>query len=310
MPASNPLVSIICLCYNQAPFVQEALESVWAQTYPEVELIVVDDGSADGSPEFIRSLLVNRSEVQFIDIPETIGNCKAFNRAFKLCRGKYVIDLAADDVLIPERVAEGVKALEEAGADYGVHFTDAVFINIEGKELRRHYKRNKDGSLAEKVPQGWVYQEVVERYFICTPTMMMRRSVLDALGGYDESLTYEDFDFWLRSSRHWKYHFSDQVLVKKRVVPGSLSSRQYEKESKQLESTLKICRKAKGLNESPEEERALAIRLAYEIRQAIRTGNFETGNKMLALKEQQRSQLLEDSIYRFLLRYRIKLPGL
>ena len=303
---SNPLVSIICLCHNQAPFVQEALESVWAQTYPEIELVVVDDGSRDGAVQLIRKLLENRSEVQFIEIPQTIGNCRAFNQGLGLCRGKYVIDLAADDVLMPERVAEGVKALERAGEKYGVHFTDAVYIDTEGRELRRHYSRNCDGTPVEEIPQGWVYADVLERYFICTPTMMMRRSVLDAMGGYDESLAYEDFDFWVRSARNWQYCFTDKILVKKRVVPGSWSVRQYERKSRQLESTLKICRKAKVLNKSRVEDKALSRRLAYEIRQAIRSDNFELAQEMLSLKQDVFANLWEDLFYQLIIRSKIQ----
>lgn len=283
---NQPLVSVVCLCYNQASFVKEALESVWTQTYSAVELIVVDDGSTDGSAAVIRQLLSGRPEIQFLDIRENTGNCQAFNRALAISKGKYIIDLAADDVLLPERVAVGVKALEEAGETYGVHFTDALYINSQGRFLRQHYRRDKGGGLNEKVPQGWVYAELLQRYFICTPSMMMRRSVLEALGGYDESLAYEDFDFWVRSARDWQYCFTDQLLVKKRIVPHSWSARQYEIKSRQLETTLRVCRKAKQLNRSKTEDRALDRRLAYEIRQAIRYKQFDIAQEMLSLQKE------------------------
>lgn len=292
----NPLVSIVCLCHNQASFVQEALESVWAQAYPEVELIVVDDGSKDGSVELIRKLLADRPEVAFLEIPESIGNCRAFNRGLKRCTGKYVIDLAADDVLLPQRVKVGVKALERAGEEFAVHFTDALYVDVKGKVLRGHYKRNGKGALLEKVPQGWVYEQVVQRYFICTPSMMMRKAVLDALGGYDEILAYEDFDFWVRSARHWQYCFTDEILVKKRIVPGSWSARQYEKESRQLESTLAVCRKARNLNKTRAENEALAKRLRYEIRQAIHKGNWKLAGDLFNLKKEVQPSVLDSFI--------------
>lgn len=293
-------MSVICLCHNQASYVKEAMESVWDQTYPAIELIVVDDGSSDGSAEKIRQLLLNKSEVQFLALPENVGNCKAFNLGLQKSKGKYIIDLAADDVLLPERVEEGVKALEAAGEDFAVHFSDALYINHQGRFIKQHYRHAKEGVLSEKVPQGWVYADILQRYFICTPTMMMRRSVLDALGGYDESLAYEDFDFWLRSAREWQYCFTDKVLVKKRVVPGSWSSRQYEKKSRQLESTLKVCRKAKELNRSKEEAGALAKRLDYEIRQAIRYKHFDIAREMLNLKKGVLQEPWKDIPYRFL----------
>lgn len=298
---NQPLVSIVCLCYNQASFVEEALKSVWAQSYSAIELIVVDDGSTDGSAEKIRQLLKQRPEVCFLELKENLGNCRAFNQGLQHCKGTYVIDLAADDVLLPERVAEGVKALEAAGEDFAVHFTDALYINPEGRPLRQHYRHNKRGEVVEKVPQGWVYADVLQRYFICTPTMMMRRSVLDSLGGYDESLAYEDFDFWIRSAREWQYCFTDRVLVKKRIVPHSWSARQYEKESRQMESTLRVCEKARHLNRCSLEDKALAKRLAYEIRQAIRYKHFDMAQEMLSLKKEVMVELWADLSYRFLI---------
>lgn len=306
----KPLVSIICLCYNQAPYVQEAMESAWKQTYPAIELIVVDDGSTDESATKIRQLLQHKPQVQFIALPKNIGNCRAFNLGLHKSKGKYIIDLAADDLLLPERVAEGVRALEAAEEGFAVHFTDALYITPQGKPIKQHFKHDKKGRLSEKVPQGWVYADILQGYFICTPTMMMRRSVLEALGGYDESLAYEDFDFWIRSAREWQYVFSDRVLVKKRVVPNSWSARQYDRESRQLESTLRVCSKAKELNRIAAEDKALASRLAYEIRQTLRTGNFDMGNKMLVLKKRAKSEFMKDSIYHFLLRYHIRIPAL
>lgn len=301
----KPLVSIICLCYNHAPWVVEALNSAFLQAYPALELIVVDDGSTDNSRESIEGWLQDKPQVQYLPLVENVGNCRAFNMGLALARGKYVIDLAADDVLLPERVAIGVEALEQAGDQWGVHFTDAWYIDERGKLLKAHYKRNEKGELLQPIPQGWVYPQVVARYFICTPSMMMRKAVLDVLGGYDERLAYEDFDFWVRSARHWKYLYTDRILVKKRIVPLSWSSRQYEIASAQLASTLQVCEKASKLNQNKDEDRALGIRLGYEIRQAIRYRHWELGARMLELKQQVWAGRWEDRLYRFLLQKKI-----
>jgi hypothetical protein len=107
--------------------------------------------------------------------------------------------------------------------------------------------------------------------------------VLDDLQGYDESLAYEDFDFWVRSSRHYQYLYSNQVMVKKRKVFNSLSSRQYRFGSAQLRSTYKVCEKASKLNQSPAEERALDKRIRYELRNALLTGNLKLAVDFLSL---------------------------
>jgi glycosyltransferase involved in cell wall biosynthesis len=293
----HPLVTIICLCHNHAPYVQEALASAWGQAWPRLQLLVVDDASTDGSVAAIQAWLQDKPDVHFLSLKENVGNCKAFNTALALARGEYVIDLAADDVLLPERVRVGVEALEAAGPEWGVHFTDAWYIDAEGKVVGAHYKRSLEGQLRQRVPQGWVYSDVLERYFICTPSMMMRRSVLEALGGYDERLTYEDFDFWVRSARQWKYAYSDQILVKKRVLPHSWGARQYAMESRQLASTLAVCQKARDLNQTPAEDAALGKRLRYELRQAIRHQHWALARQFYGLKREVWPEPWRDWLY-------------
>ncbi|SNT12646.1 Glycosyltransferase involved in cell wall bisynthesis [Ekhidna lutea] len=267
-----PLVSVICLCHNHASFVAEAIASVWKQSYPNIELIVVDDGSSDDSKSIIASTIKEKKEVQFIDIGTSLGNCAAFNQGFAASKGEYIIDLAADDILLPERVLGGVNTFIKSGA--GVTFCDVMNIDESGHELGTHYKRDSKGNLLEKVPEGDIYQELISRYFISPPGMMIARSVLEGIGGYDETLSYEDFDFWIRSSRSWSYAFTDEVLVKKRIVKESLSSQQFKFRSIHQASTLKVCQKIKELNITRQENSALSKRCLYEIKQCIKQGNI------------------------------------
>jgi len=275
----DPLVSVICLCHNQAAFVEEALQSVLAQTYPAVELVIVDDGSTDGSKHRISEFLKDHPHVPFVDIVSSVGNCRAFNSGWRLSSGAFVIDLAADDVLLSDRIKIGVERLQATGA--GVHFSDAWLINSYGQSLGRHNERFK-----EPIPEGDVYTELVRRYLICPPTMLMRREVLDALGGYDESLAYEDFDFWVRSSRQFRYAYTDLPLVKKRLLSHSHARTQEKFRNSHQRSTLEVCKKIARLNRTPEEQKALKERLWHEIRQSIKKGNLGLIPDYLSLLKQ------------------------
>lgn len=268
---AQPLVSVVCLCYNQGQFVGDVIQSVWDQDYPNVELIIVDDGSTDNSKAVIQKKLEG-TNTQFIDLKENIGNCRAFNHGLKEAKGNYIIDLAADDILYPNRISEGLKGF--TSDEIGVNFCDVMLLNQEGESIRTHYKRNEQSDLLEKVPDGNIYTQLISRYFISPPSMMMRKSVFDELGGYDEGLSYEDFDFWVRSSRKWQYSFTDQVLVGKQVIPNSLSSKQFKFRSRHQKSTLKVCQRIKELNQSKEEDLALKKRCWYEIRLCLRQGNI------------------------------------
>jgi hypothetical protein len=133
------------------------------------------------------------------------------------------------------------------------------------------------------MPDGDVFAEVLRRHFICTPTMMMRRSVFEALNGYDENLTYEDFDFWVRSARKFRYFFLDEVTTKRRIHPHQLSQKQYKPNDRQIFSTITVCRKAQKLVRSETEKEALINRVQYELTQAIFTDNREASRQYYAL---------------------------
>jgi glycosyltransferase involved in cell wall biosynthesis len=265
-----PLVTVICVCCNHHRFVCQALNSVIHQTYPNIELIVIDDASTDGSVKAIKRWAASYPEITLIMNTKNLGYCKTFNKAFRLAKGEFIIDLAADDVLLPGRVETGVQVLTTAGKEYGVTFSDAEYIDAAGKVLRTHARKFPHAT----IPQGDVYKHLVERFFICPPSMMVRKAVLDVLQGYDESLAYEDFDFWIRSSRQFKYVYSPKVLVQKRELANSLGVRQFKRNSPQRWSTLAVCKKIKSLNRHPDETAALKKRLHYEIRQSVRLFEF------------------------------------
>ncbi|RNI29589.1 glycosyltransferase [Rufibacter immobilis] len=292
-----PLVSIICLCYNHAPFLHEALDSVLAQTYPNVEVLVVDDCSTDQSVSIIETYVQRHPQIKFIRHAQNQGNCASFNEVLQLSQGEFIIDFATDDVLHPERVTRQVEAFLQLPASYGVVYTDAELIDEQGVSLGFFYKRASSGKLSPKPATGDVFAEVLGRYFICPPTMMMRRRVLEELQGYDPDLAYEDFDFWVRSARHWQYHFLDEVLCQRRMHPHSLSRKVYQQGDKQLASTVKVIQKAQKLVRTPLEKEALKARIRYEARHAYFTANYSEATELLKVLEQEQGMT---SVYRIL----------
>ena len=280
----KPLVSVICLCFNHGRFINQAIESVVNQTYDNIELIVIDDTSHDES----QNIIEKASKIHgFKTIFNTgnLGNCKSFNNGFRLSKGKYLIDLAADDLLEPDRIQIGVEELERKGDCYGVHFCDVELLDENGKSLRTHYKRDAKGNLQEEVPSGDIYTDLVARYLISAPSMMMSRKVLEELNGYDEQLSYEDFDFWVRSARNYQYTFSDKVLVKKLILKDSLSSIQYHRKNKHALSTARVCEKIQEMNKNENENQALLRRVNYELKWDLVTENWEAVQSLIELKE-------------------------
>lgn len=285
---SQPLVSIICLCYNHARFLRPALDSVLAQTYPHLEVLLVDDHSTDDSVAIIQEYVQRHPSIQFIQHQQNKGNCASFNEAFQQSTGAYIIDFATDDVLHPERVSRQVAAFAALPPDYGVVYTDAGLIDELSAPLGFFYRRPAPGKILPQPADGDVFADVLARYFICPPTMMIKREVLEELGGYDPTLAYEDFDFWVRSSRRWKYHFLDQVLCQRRLHARSLSRQVYLKGDKQLASTVQVVRKAQKMVQTAAERKALRLRLQYEARHAYFTANYQQAAELLQLLQQEK----------------------
>ncbi|WP_234733057.1 glycosyltransferase [Tellurirhabdus bombi] len=281
----RPLVSVICISYNHGCFIKAALQSVLEQTYPAIELIVIDNDSKDDTRSVIQEVIDKNPSIQFIANADNVGLCRAFNQGLKQAKGKYVIDLSADDLLHPNRVETQVKTFERLPCDYAVVFGNAAFIDETDNVTGYHFPVNQQKNTTVKVPSGWVFKEILSSYFVCTPTMMMRKDVLDSLGGYDESLAYEDFDFWVRSSRDYRYQYIDSVLTSKRVLQKSLSTQFSRPKNRLLQSTLAVCYKAFDQCRTADEYKALVARLRWCIRQCFYAQHFELAFQFKALLE-------------------------
>lgn len=298
MSKKNPLVTIIAICYNHENFISECLQSVVNQTYSPIELIIVDDCSKDQSREKILEFYTNNSYCRYIFNPNNIGNCKSFNQAFKISKGKYIIDLSTDDVLLPTRIEEQVSLMECSGK-VGVVFSDANFINKESKQIG-NFKKNLI------LPIGNVYKEVLAGCCYTMPvSAMMRRTILEQLNGYDTELSYEDFDFWIRSSRICEFGYVPKILSYQRITNGSLSTSFFVKHSPLVISSVAVCQKAYLLNATESENKALAIRLRFVLLRCALTENFKAGEEVLDLLNKTRGHNWKTVIGRILIYFKI-----
>ncbi len=270
----------------------------------------MDDGSTDDSADKIKKIKNENPSVEIILSPVNRGNCSAFNIALKKVTGDYVIDFAADDVMMPDRIEKQVKFFQTLDETYGVVFTDAEYIDADGKFIRNHYDYLRSKKLISVIPHGDVYRDVISRYFISSPTMMIRKKVFDDIGGYDESLVYEDFDFWVRSSRIFKYGFLNESLTKVRKTESSMSSRQYKKGDKQLHSTYLVCCKAMHLNRDEEDVLALMKRIRYELRQSVFSENSNESKLFYKLLVKMDKVILLDRVLRMINQLGLPLSGL
>lgn len=294
----QPLVSIICTCYNHEAFIGLALDSVLSQSYGQIELIIIDNGSRDQSVSLIHEWTErNRAKISVRTIfqRKTINYCKAFNQGLALVSGKYLIDLSGDDELLTGHVHTAVETLEKHPA--AVYFSNA---NLEGEngQTSTFYPTNRRADF--KVVSGDIYVHVVEKHLLCPPTLVFRTEILKMEGGYDEELAYEDFDIITRLARNHYFTYGEHIGMKKRILKTSFSAKQYRiKNSVMLPSTLKVCRKIHLMNQSRRENKALYSRVLFEAKHALASGNFFVAKEFLDLAKETGLFSLRYLFFRF-----------
>jgi glycosyltransferase involved in cell wall biosynthesis len=198
--------------YNAAPWLAEAVDSVLGQTFADFELIVVDDGSVDATPEILRRYRDPRLRV----IPQRqSGQTPALNHGLRAARGALIARMDGDDVALPERFARQVAFLE-AHPEVGLLGTACREISASGEVLRTITPPSDDRMLR---------RILIRMNPFTHSSMMFRRSVLDTSGWYDEGFVVaQDYDLWLRMSRSTRLANLDEPLVLRRLTPGQLSS--------------------------------------------------------------------------------------
>jgi glycosyltransferase involved in cell wall biosynthesis len=279
-----PLVSVICLSYNHQDYVVEALNSVINQTYPNIELLIADDCSGDTSVSVIQNWLKNHSNIYFLANEKNLGNTKTFNQLAQKATGEYIIDLAADDVLLPNCVEKQIETFQKTKYEnLGIVYGNLIEIDKNGSSLRNYYTEE------DHPESGDIYKMVIGRTTkICSVSSMVKKSVFEKLGYYDENLAYEDLDLWIRASREFDFEYINEVLAYKRETPNSLSSHFLIKNNSRTKklnaSTFKILNNAYHLNKSKNEHQALLGRIRFEMFKFIKARNFTLLFKLFLLE--------------------------
>ncbi|HEX8015876.1 MAG TPA: glycosyltransferase [Flavobacterium sp.] len=278
--SNNPLVTVICLCYNHEAYVTESLDSVINQSYLPIQLIIVDDFSTDNSKIVIENWLHKKPEIHFISNKTNLGNTKSFNKALILAKGEYIIDLAADDLLLPNCIITQVNAFKNSNLkNLGVVYGNAELISEKGLLVSYYFPVNTQKKVIKKRITGNIYENVLSDFdSICSVSAMMKKTVLDDLEGYDESLAYEDLDFWIRASRIYEFDFIDEPVIQKRIVSNSLANQFFKKnnpKTKKIDySTYLILKKGIQLNQSIQEDLAIQKRVHNSIINCLENKNY------------------------------------
>jgi len=212
-----PRVSVVLATHNQAVWLGEAIDGVRAQTFADWELVVVDDGSTDGTADVVRRY-ADDSRIRYL-AQERAERSRARNRGIAETSGELVAFLDADDRWRPGKLARQVAALD-ADAAAGLCYTVARFIGPEGEELPL---RKPSG----RPPSGDVFATLMRANVVILASVVVRRAGLDAVGGFDPAAAMtgcEDWDLWLRLAQRYPAVGIDEELTLYRRHPGNTGS--------------------------------------------------------------------------------------
>ena len=210
----KPKVSVIVPTYNRSIYILDALRSILDQNYENIEIVVIDDGSTDGTKERLASL-VEKGIVHYI-YQENQGRSAARNRGISLATGDYLAFLDSDDLLESGTLIKQVEFLVRNPEIGLVHGGYSKFDDF-----------NKDiGYRNPSWFSGWIYPQMLLMWtaLLAIPTVMVPRQIINEVGGFDESLYIgEDLDLWRRIARRYPFGYINQRLARIRVHAGNTS---------------------------------------------------------------------------------------
>jgi glycosyltransferase involved in cell wall biosynthesis len=205
----NELISVIIPTYNRVQLLERAVASVVDQSYRNIELIVVDDGSTDDTPSFVRS--VSR-DVHYIQIPHS-GVSAARNRGIEAATGKWIAFLDSDDYWLEEKLERQMHYVHTVRPDdpsherYLICHTDEVWIR-KGKRINQGKKYAKHA--------GWFFVPSLQLCLISPSAVMIHRCIFENVGLFDEDFEFvEDYDLWLRITARYPVGYLNEALTVK-----------------------------------------------------------------------------------------------
>lgn len=218
-----PGVSVVIPSYNHERYIGECIQSVLAQTYQDFEIIITDDGSADGTVGVIKEF--HDPRIQLHLHARNIGACTAVNNCIKRAAGKCVAVLSSDDAWEPTKLEKQVSYLA-AHPEIGAVFTKAVFVDDSSKLLDlASYDRLYVFDRRNRSRYAWLNYFFYRGNCLCHPSILIRKECYDEVGLYDERMAnLPDLDMWVRLCLRYEIHVLNEKLVRFRILADKSSA--------------------------------------------------------------------------------------
>jgi glycosyltransferase involved in cell wall biosynthesis len=227
---NEPRVSVIMNCLNGEKYLREAIESVYAQSYKNWEIIFWDNASTDKSAEIAKSF---DEKIRYFRSDETYCVGKVRNLALAQATGEFIAFLDCDDIWHPEKLEKQIPCFEN-NPEVALVFCDAIYFNDRGV-ICQIYKKFKP-------PRGIIFRELFRKYFLCIVSVMIRRSAIQNMKWFDERVDFfEDAGLFLRIAYSNPLDYVDEPLVRYRVRRDSGTFKDYNLLASEKELFLNDC---------------------------------------------------------------------
>ncbi len=223
----KPLVTIGVPFFNAHDYIIDTLNSIKAQSYPNIQLILVNDCSTDESLKKIKEWLDQNGnsfvEIILLENPVNKGTSYSCKKIEEFSNGTFFTKLDADDLIHPNKIATQVDYLLEH-PHIAMVYSNTLLIDSMGKLMTEDYfTTQKYKYVTNKIgPSGQVFPQLLEEDFIPNSSVLIRKNILDAVGGYDENLFTEDWDLWLRITKLYPIAFMKGYFSSYRIHPQSV----------------------------------------------------------------------------------------
>lgn len=230
--SNRPLVTVAAVSYNHAAFVIETLDSIKQQTYPNIELLIVDDCSTDESLSLIRNWLKDYDKPCKLVVHDTNqGSRVSHNEILETARGKYLAFIATDDVMVNTKIEDQVALMESAQEEVAMVYGDCMMINEKGEVMHESlfdFYKGKDFV----PPSGDIFKNVLEGfYFYGQSALFNLHSIRKINYRFEEGILSEDWDIELELARNFTIIGSRKIWAKYRRLTTSITSSNWSKEN-------------------------------------------------------------------------------
>ncbi len=221
----KPLVSIIILAYNHEKYIGDCLESFIAQSYKNLEMMIIDDCSEDKTYSIIESYK-EKMEAVFNSVKiqrnmQNLGAVKSLNSMLKIAQGVYVKYFDGDDMILENSLEIMVDTLQKNSQIAMVH-GNVCFCSQDEHYPLKNYKINTEKKQTDdRVDCN--FQTLLEYDYILSPTVLFRNEIIKKIGVFDEKIVAADWDYWLRIAHDNKFKYIPEELVAYRILPHSMS---------------------------------------------------------------------------------------